>query len=171
MQPKIIENFISKNAALFIDNEMKKQSHYLEPDWSHPKGINRLGTNVAQGSILFDFINLIIESVSMVFNLQKSMIKHDRSSYTLMKNGQSLTKHHDVNIFKEKKVLSAVLYLNDQYEGGEFLFYNEDGTHKSYHPEAGTLIYFEGNEENQHEVLPVLNGERSNIVFFYITDK
>lgn len=57
---------------------------------------------------------------------------------------------------------SALLYLNEDYEGGELSF---DGV--DFKPEVGTLIFFKGDHTRPHEVKEVRSGVRKNIVLFY----
>lgn len=59
---------------------------------------------------------------------------------------------------------SGILYLTDNYEGGEIYFPKQDFKIK---PKAGTFIFFEGNIEVPHEVLEVTSGVRCNIISFY----
>lgn len=59
---------------------------------------------------------------------------------------------------------SGLLYLNDNYEGGELHFPLQNFTYK---PPTGTFIFFEGNEEVPHEVNTIKSGERYNIITFY----
>lgn len=59
---------------------------------------------------------------------------------------------------------SSLLYLTDDYEGGELYFPLQDWTYK---PKAGTLLFFEGNFENPHKVNEVISGNRCNIISFY----
>jgi hypothetical protein len=59
---------------------------------------------------------------------------------------------------------SGLLYLTDNYEGGEIYFPNQDFKIK---PKAGTFIFFEGNIDVPHEVLEVKSGVRCNIISFY----
>lgn len=59
---------------------------------------------------------------------------------------------------------SALLYLNEDYAGGEIYFPVQNFLIK---PKAGTLIFFEGNYDTPHEVRPVQSGERYNIISFY----
>ena len=71
--------------------------------------------------------------------------------------------------------ISALLYLNDEYEGGEILFYKShdgDESKADWHkPMPGTLIYFRGGEENPHSVRTILGGERSNLILFFDVDE
>lgn len=59
---------------------------------------------------------------------------------------------------------SGLLYLTDDYEGGELYFPKQD---LKFKPKAGTFIFFEGNIDVPHEVLEVTKGTRCNIISFY----
>lgn len=60
---------------------------------------------------------------------------------------------------------SAILYLNDDYEGGKIHFPLQKMLLK---PEIGTLLFFEGNQDVPHEVQVVESGVRKNIITFFI---
>jgi predicted 2-oxoglutarate/Fe(II)-dependent dioxygenase YbiX len=81
-----------------------------------------------------------------------------------MVQGASNGLHLDT--FDEDKLYdrSGILYLNDNYEGGEINF-PEQGI--KIKPEAGTLLVFFGDESRPHEVCEVTNGQRYNLVSFY----
>lgn len=51
--------------------------------------------------------------------------------------------------------ISVVLYLNDNYEGGELYFKEQDVKIK---PEAGSIVIFPSVEPYYHESLPVVSG-------------
>lgn len=59
---------------------------------------------------------------------------------------------------------SALLYLNNDYEGGELYFPRQKWLYK---PQLGDFLFFEGNFQNPHEVRMVTSGERYNIISFY----
>jgi len=63
---------------------------------------------------------------------------------------------------------SSILYLNDDYEGGELYFEEFDMLIK---PTANQLIFFPSGAEFRHEVKPVINGDRYTLASFYTTDK
>lgn len=64
----------------------------------------------------------------------------------------------------QTKHYSSLLYLNEDYEGGELYFpeYN-----LSIKPEAGTLICFKGDENTLHGVKMVTEGVRYTISLFW----
>jgi len=58
---------------------------------------------------------------------------------------------------------SAILYLNNEYSGGEIEFPEYD---LKFKPEPGTLIFFRGDEKAEHLVNEVISGERINLITF-----
>ncbi len=64
----------------------------------------------------------------------------------------------------ERSKLVCLLYLNEDYDGGELDFRDHDICIK---PVAGQLITFPGGFGNIHQVLPVKNGTRHTIGAFW----
>jgi hypothetical protein len=60
--------------------------------------------------------------------------------------------------------IASLIYINDNYEGGEIKFVDHDLTIK---PKSGTLILFPGNKYYSHEVLEVRSGERYTSSFWF----
>jgi hypothetical protein len=61
----------------------------------------------------------------------------------------------------------VVLYLNDDYEGGEIYYPKLD---IQYKPKAGDMIIHPGSEEYAHGVRDISNGTRYVITFFACTE-
>jgi Rps23 Pro-64 3,4-dihydroxylase Tpa1-like proline 4-hydroxylase len=70
--------------------------------------------------------------------------------------------HRDVE--NDRETVSTVLYLNDEYTGGELSFPEVDGGY-TYTPEKYELIYFP--TPYQHGVNPVKSGKRYIITISY----
>lgn len=64
----------------------------------------------------------------------------------------------------QTKHYSSLIYLNDDYEGGELYFPEYDFAIK---PEVGTLICFKGDENTLHGVKKVTDGIRYTISLFW----
>lgn len=62
----------------------------------------------------------------------------------------------------------CVLYLNDDYEGGEIYFPNQNVEVK---PKPNTLVFFPGTLEYLHGVRPVTNGIRYTLTSFWTFNK
>ncbi len=65
---------------------------------------------------------------------------------------------------KAHPVVSGVLYLNDQYEGGEIYFPEQNIKIK---PEAGSLVMFPSYRPYFHHPLPVTSGNKYMVPFFW----
>lgn len=68
---------------------------------------------------------------------------------------KSMGPHVDDYGNEDNPNISVVLYLNDEYEGGELYFKDQDIKIK---PEAGSIVIFPSVEPYYHESLPVVSG-------------
>ena len=87
---------------------------------------------------------------------------YNNSPYQMIKYnvGDAYPRHYD-GPTRLGRHISAILYLNDDYEGGELHFPLFDITIK---PMKGMLILFPSNYAYQHEALPVTAGTKYAIV-------
>jgi hypothetical protein len=104
----------------------------------------------------------------------KQRFKDDRKLYAdLMhfvqwKIGDSMPPHQDQMDTVMHRVYSSIIYLNDDYEGGEIRFTKLNKTIK---PKAGSIVFLRADECHTHEVLPVKSGKtRLTIPSFYTHD-
>lgn len=77
--------------------------------------------------------------------------------------GQFFSEHSD-GVENFGRALSIVIYLNDDYEGGELYFRNQNLTLK---PVAKSMVMFPSTEEFLHEAKPVISGTKYAIVSFW----
>ena len=88
------------------------------------------------------------------------------SGYDLLKYevGQFYTQHTDS--FKDRpRAVSCSFMLNDDYEGGEFAFFNRELV---YNLKKGSCIMFPSNFVYPHEIMPVTSGTRYSIVTWFV---
>ena len=88
------------------------------------------------------------------------------SGYELLRyeTGQFYTQH--VDSFKARpRAVSCSLALNDDYEGGEFGFFDREITIKA--PKGGAVL-FPSNFMYPHEIMPVIKGTRYSIITWFI---
>jgi len=99
---------------------------------------------------LYPFANKNIKSREQTMHL----LKYDESGH--------LPAHQDQGI--SSRVLSVLLYLNDDYEGGEIEF-----THSKikFKPKSGSVLFFPSNFLYVHEVYPVTKGPRYALPNWY----
>ena len=82
------------------------------------------------------------------------LLKYDASGH--------LPAHQDQGI--SSRVLSVLLYLNDDYEGGEIEFRHSN---LKFKPKAGSVLFFPSNFLYVHEVYPVTKGPRYALPNWY----
>jgi predicted 2-oxoglutarate/Fe(II)-dependent dioxygenase YbiX len=88
------------------------------------------------------------------------------SGYELLryKEGQFYTEHTDS--FKDRpRAVSCSFALNDDYEGGEWSFFNRE---KVIKVPKGAAVLFPSNFMYPHEIMPVTKGTRYSIVTWFI---
>ena len=88
------------------------------------------------------------------------------SGYDLLKYevGQFYTQHTDS--FKDRpRAVSCSFMLNDDYEGGEFAFFDRELV---YNLKKGSCIMFPSNFMYPHEIMPVISGTRYSIITWFI---
>ena len=87
----------------------------------------------------------------------------DDEGYTLLKyeNGTHYKQHHDCGGNHRDRVVSILVYLNDDYEGGQLTFPFFDVT---YTPMAGDIVLFPSNYTFAHIAEPVTKGTKYAIV-------
>ena len=88
------------------------------------------------------------------------------SGYDLLRYevGQFYETHTDS--FKERpRAVSCSFILNDDYEGGEFAFFDRELVYKL---EKGSCIMFPSNFMYSHEIMPVTSGTRYSIITWFV---
>jgi predicted 2-oxoglutarate/Fe(II)-dependent dioxygenase YbiX len=112
---------------------------------------------------IFDGASKCIKDYNIKFPHCK--IEED-SGYELLKypEGCFYTEHTDS--FKARpRAVSCSFILNDDFEGGEFAFFNRK---LKYKLEKGDALLFPSNFMYPHEVMPVIKGTRYSIITWFI---
>jgi hypothetical protein len=88
------------------------------------------------------------------------------SGYELLKYPEGCFYTEHVDSFKARpRAVSCSFALNDDFEGGEFAFFNKE---LKYQLEKGDALLFPSNFMYPHEVLPVTKGTRYSIITWFI---
>lgn len=66
------------------------------------------------------------------------------------------------------KIFTSIIYLNDDYEGGELYFPQHN--YFEIKPKLGTMLIFSGTIENMHGIKKILSGTRYTHVTFWSND-
>lgn len=127
-------------------------------------------TIIENGGLRKELDDRVFESVSNVSKKYHKEFKHFTinvdTGYQLLryKEGQFYTQHVD-SFITQQRSLSCSLILNDDYEGGEFCFWDGTMMHK---PPKGAAIVFPSNFMYPHEIRPVTKGERYSIITWLV---
>jgi predicted 2-oxoglutarate/Fe(II)-dependent dioxygenase YbiX len=184
MQPMITENLITvEQCKKLIDyfNFYKKNIETMAEPVMHNARAHLWGGERTLGNISDPEVKSIVNSVlefiedkeKSTFDLSGELVFLRLFAQKMTEGGEVPSHTDNTDDFRSKErprrenenYYSTLLYLSDDYEGGELLFPNLDIEMK---PKAGTLVSFLGNEDFLHGVNPVISGERYNIVIFYI---
>jgi predicted 2-oxoglutarate/Fe(II)-dependent dioxygenase YbiX len=76
---------------------------------------------------------------------------------------------HTDHFEQAQRTLTFILNLNEDYEGGDFVFYNQDNTEmKRVSCKTATCIMFPSNFQYPHRIEPITKGTRYSIVAWLI---
>ena len=76
---------------------------------------------------------------------------------------------HTDHGYTVQRTLTFILNLNEDYEGGDFVFYNPDNTEmKRVKCKTATCIMFPSNFQYPHRIEPITKGTRYSIVAWLI---
>jgi len=89
----------------------------------------------------------------------------------LWRTGRRMIRHLD-NGFRthetfKHRIISSVIYINDDYTGGETFIATEHGYDYISKPRAGSMICFLSNEQNKHGVNEITSGNRITLPIWY----
>ena len=112
---------------------------------------------------VFASAGLAIKKYNEKFPL--ALIQED-SGYDLLKyEVNQHYKQHTDSFKQHPRAVSCSFALNDDYEGGEFAFFDRELVYKL---KKGSCIMFPSNFMYPHEIMPVTSGTRYSIVTWFI---
>ena len=111
---------------------------------------------------LFKVAATAIQKYNEVF--PEAKIDQD-SGYELLRynEGQFYIQHTD-SFLKQPRAVSCSFAINDDYEGGEFAFWNRE---KKVFLKKGSVLMFPSNFMYPHEIMPVTKGTRYSIITWF----
>ena len=160
----LIENFLSKKETKRLHKRLNKISEnfwtkmrdvegpYVSPKMRVTKKIiSRLSKKV-------DGLSININEVFSRMNVGASWGQHaDNSDFLAIRELSRTLKDGENFRLIENSKYGIVLYVNDNYEGGEIYYVNQG---ISYKPKAGDLIVHSSEEKCRHGVSSVNSGTR-----------
>jgi hypothetical protein len=113
-----------------------------------------------------DLFNCAANAIQKYKNIFSKCDIEEDSGYDLLKYevGGFYSEHKDS--FKARpRAVSCSFILNDDYEGGEFAFFERE---LKYKLKKGSCIMFPSNFMYPHEIMPVTSGTRYSIITWFI---
>lgn len=168
MDIKIIENFIDQEDATrlidYIEKNKLNKSKFVYYEY-----LKTEESQQAQSRVPEDFsINDHEEVKDIYIRYAKKFIEESKTFFknsegiglfaqwlTMYGIGNELPRHRDNHEGAEEINFSAVIYLNDDFTGGELLLEDFEYLHK---PKALSIIIF--HPTYWHEIKPILSGKR-----------
>ncbi len=147
------------NKLMFCWQKFIPQVEHIHPDDKYLQE----QTNIS--SQLFGALEKTLHHYSTeLYPFAEKNIKSREQTMHLLKYDESghLPAHQDQGV--SSRVLSVLLYLNDDYEGGEIEFRHSN---LKFKPEAGSVLFFPSNFLYVHEVYPVTKGPRYALPNWY----
>jgi hypothetical protein len=176
----VIEGFITKEEAEILKEEILSRCGPDPRDNYRTYGIDSFEMLTRDKGFPWD-ANDTLRQVGLYaynffkkhYDLDESFIL-DRAFGNIMDKGAYLDSHMDFSYSAEhahdpnKKTFVCGLFLNDDYDGGNFTFY--EGDLISFKPRQGTIVLFNGHS-TRHGVQEILENTRVNVLYmFYYTD-
>ena len=160
---RIVSNFLTKNICdeLIKITNNTKLPNFKENDgfWDEMIYFNNDFSKILLPSV--EQIKTIIEDtydISIIKLHKINVIKWDAGKFLGPhiddESEQTLTNH-----------ISSILYLNDNYLGGE-LYFNDHNL--EIKPKSGDLIFFPGNKNYKHEVKKIIKGSRYTVPIWFM---
>ena len=111
-------------------------------------------------NLVFDIQNRFLVKISEFYNVS---VKLPNPAIARWFVGNSQIPHYDKYFFPNYDI-GSIIYLNDQYEGGEVFFPQHD---REIRPVAGNAFAFPGDEHYMHGVREITSGCRYTLPIFW----
>lgn len=177
--PKIVKNFLTEQECKYLIDLVKN----VEPwetggsEFWNNRSLNAINIynqiDEIAGKLLYNIRKKIGETIKEQYKLEKQVYP-DLCQIVRWFPGQEQHPHADDmkntdgNDWFHHREYGAVVYLNDDYFGGNTFYPKHDFYVK---PEIGTLAIHPGDEEHFHGVTKIQNSVRYTIASFWTTEK
>ena len=178
--------FGADECQAFID--LSHQHDYEIAQINVARGISEVRTEVRNNQrVIYDSHELAAQIFAQVQSHLPAVIGdwtleglNERFRFYLYEHGQTFKIHYDAPYQRDKwhqSLLTLLIYLNDGYEGGETIFYQQRGIDKIFvetpvatiTPKQGQILLFE--HRQLHEGAPVISGQkyvlRTDVMYHY----
>jgi len=161
----VIENFITAKECNDIKAGLNKKI------WDAKDPFIKTGFSIDESSAV-DYYYHDSTHLNLVFNkMGRIMSSHYNKDvelksmfHSIMTPGALNPLHWDNYVDNGEEDISALLYLNEDFKGGD-LYFPDHNIRIS--PKSGMLVFFMGTEDYHHTVEVVTEGNREALVGFY----
>ena len=168
----VVPNFISNSDCDKIIKTLTDMKKNEKLEKRGPLKQRLMRSNIPQiQDIVKSYGIKTIGTVKSLYNLENELFLSDYGVF-ISESGYDMNYHIDTensnNSFTHLEY-SAVIYLNNDFEGGEVHFPNIDFLYK---PKAGDAIFFPANDlEYLHGVKSITDGQRFTMIFWHSGNK
>jgi|694.fasta_scaffold00090_82 hypothetical protein len=163
---KVIPNFLSSEEIDYLLSHIQETRRISFVSQKDDKDNPVAWIHNYQGVIdKYNIFGRVLDEVKKAYN-HENIKKKDLDYLNIARwdKGTKLALHVDDLGWVTDNHLPTLIYLNDDYEGGELSFATHDVTIK---PKIGDLIMFPGNMYYAHEVKEVLSGVRYTVPIWF----
>jgi len=178
----VIKNALSLNLCDEILNEFKDSDEWIDTVVGKQTNVNKNIRNCKTIGISFPLIiqknseirhkldNIIYSEVTKCIKKYNDKFPHckieEDSGYELLKYSEGCFYIQHVDSFKAApRSVSCSFILNDDFEGGEFAFFDRELIYKL---EKGDALMFPSSFMYPHEIMPVTKGIRYSMITWFI---
>ena len=159
---KVINNFLSEEECKNFVTFLKTKEVTVTPiQWDHefkPIATKKFYPSIKES---IKYIDPVKDELEKAFDVK---VNSKSAAVVRWDEGDKLELHVDDLGTTDYNHMATLIYLNDDYEGGEIYF----PTHGiSLKPKAGDLLMFPGNMHYAHGVTPVMSGYRYTIPMWF----
>jgi len=169
----LIDKSFCKDLIAYIDYKAKNKMSTvvgINEDIRNVQGYT-LGQNLISDQVHFKHIQ---SEITHVYSHYKFKFPQISTSYLtqidLLKYSPGGKYEMHTDYFPTQRTLTVILNLNDEYEGGDFIFYQQNGKEemKRIKCKTGTIIFFPSNFLFPHKVEAITKGIRYSVVSWLI---
>jgi len=162
-----IPNFLTEEEISYLMEGLDERSSHRFVSQKGPNGEPLTYMHKYDGlPDIYNIISRVKNEIIKAYNLEDINIleKEDFLGVVHWETGSYLKVHVDDLGYVTENHLPIIIYLNDNYEGGEIKFETHD---LSIKPKTGDLVVFPGNMHYAHEVTKVLSGDRYTLPIWF----
>ena len=168
----IMNNLLSREDVNCLLHEFSV-SEFSESESNTKLSVN----NPKQGSLAFVILNKIREHIyteiensyrcKIVRDVGLAVLRYEKNAFIDIHRDWEPNDPYVVKFNKPRVDLGCLIYVNDNYEGGDILFFNEKNNESpfmSIKPNFGTCILFDSSV--YHKTSPIVSGIKYSVTAF-----